>query len=322
MLHTVDDLKQLQALPLDIKIKMSKNRIREWIREWGESGVYVSFSGGKDSTVLLDLVRSEYPNIEGVFIDTGLEYPEIRDFVKQFDNITWIKPKLNFKQIITKYGYPIISKEVAHKVGCVQKNPDTSTYRVLFDRNNKSKFNVSKYAFLLEAPFRLEHKCCDFMKKNPAHDYEKKTGKKRITGTLACESSLRQRIWLENGCNAFDIDRPSSNPLSFWTEQDILKYIHDRKLPICSVYGDVVPTKQMCMFDEDMEYETTGCNRTGCVFCLFGIHLEKHPNRLEQLKISHPQLYDYIMKPWNDGGLDYKNILDWINAHSNLDIKY
>lgn len=111
--HTIDELRQLQAMPLSIKIKLTQNRIREWIREYGEDGVYVSFSGGKDSTVLLDIVRSEFPRVKGCFVNTGLEYPEIVKFVKTFDNIDIIRPEMNFKQVIEKYGYPIFSKEVA-----------------------------------------------------------------------------------------------------------------------------------------------------------------------------------------------------------------
>ena len=114
--HTIEELQQWQALPLNIKILMTKDRIRQWVNEYGEDGVYVSFSGGKDSTVLLDIVRESYPNIPAVFIDTGLEYPEIREFVKTFDNVTWVKPKYNFKKVIEKYGYPFISKEVSECV--------------------------------------------------------------------------------------------------------------------------------------------------------------------------------------------------------------
>lgn len=112
---TNDQLKQLQALPLNIKIRKTEQRIREWYEHW-EGNVYVSFSGGKDSTVLLDIARNIYPDIEAVFSDTGLEYPEIREFVKSFPNVTIVKPKHSFKQILTKYGYPIISKEVANVV--------------------------------------------------------------------------------------------------------------------------------------------------------------------------------------------------------------
>jgi hypothetical protein len=112
----MQDLYQMQGLPLDLKIRMTKSRIRDWVNAYGEDGVYVSFSGGKDSTVLLDLVRQDYPNVPAVFVDTGLEYPEIRQFVKTFDNVEWLKPKMTCKQVIQKYGYPFISKEVSECV--------------------------------------------------------------------------------------------------------------------------------------------------------------------------------------------------------------
>ena len=114
--HTISDLYQMQSMPLNIKVRMTQNRIRGWVDEYGEDGVYVSFSGGKDSTVLLDIVRKMYPGIVAVFVDTGLEYPEIRDFVKTFDNVEWLKPKKTFRQVIEEYGYPFISKEVSERV--------------------------------------------------------------------------------------------------------------------------------------------------------------------------------------------------------------
>lgn len=114
--HTISDLYQMQSLPLSIKVRMTQNRIRGWINEYGEDGVYVSFSGGKDSTVLLDIVRKLYPDVLAVFVDTGLEYPEIREFVKSFDNVEWLRPKKTFRQVIEEYGYPFISKEVSDKV--------------------------------------------------------------------------------------------------------------------------------------------------------------------------------------------------------------
>ena len=104
MIHTKGDLQQMQSLPLSVKILMTKRRIREWYDYW-DGQVYVSFSGGKDSTVLLHLAREVYPDIEAVFVNTGLEYPEIQSFVKTFDNVTILRPKMRFDEVIKKYGY-------------------------------------------------------------------------------------------------------------------------------------------------------------------------------------------------------------------------
>ena len=115
MIHTKGDLQQMQSLPLSVKILMTKRRIREWYDYW-DGQVYISFSGGKDSTVLLHIARELYPDIEAVFVNTGLEYPEIQSFVKTFDNVTILRPKMRFDEVIKKYGYPIISKDVSNKI--------------------------------------------------------------------------------------------------------------------------------------------------------------------------------------------------------------
>ena len=114
MKHQISDLYQMQALPLDIKIRMTEFRIREWYNHY-DGDVYCSFSGGKDSTVLLDIIRNTMGvyDIPAVFADTGLEYPEIRAFVKSVRGVVIVKPKMTFKQVIEKYGYPVISKEVS-----------------------------------------------------------------------------------------------------------------------------------------------------------------------------------------------------------------
>lgn len=325
--HTLQELKQWQSLPLNIKILMTKERIREWIKEYGEDGVYVSFSGGKDSTVLLDLVRQDYPDIVAVFCDTGLEYPEIREFVKTIDNVVWLKPQMNFRQVIEKYGYPLISKQQAQYIYEYRhaKSERMKAYRTRGGFGSVAQ----KYLFMLDAPFETTHHCCSIMKKNPAKKYEKETGKKPIIGTMASESYVRAQKWVQQGCNAYENNRPVSNPISFWTEQDIYQYIKERNLKICSVYGEIVEVgqnenyEQLSLFDETNQNRltTTGCSRTGCVFCLFGCCNENWDN-LRRLKITHNNIYNYLMKPTSEGGLGYKEIIDYMNEHGNLNIKY
>lgn len=390
--HTIDELREKLALPLDIKIRMTKARIRDWINEFGEDGVYVSFSGGKDSTVLLDLVRQDYPDAKAVFVDTGLEYPEIREFVKKFDNVDWLKPKKTFKQVINDYGYPFISKEVSERVYYAQRylrwyaekdgqtkdipspygimdlagvkrggetwregqrtklvpeeilekfavSGEKGSFKIsqLTGKMTKAdgkptQFDYRKWIWLASCPWMISNKCCNVMKKSPVHSYAKRTGRKPMTAQMACESRLRTQQWMKNGCNGFDMKSPVSNPMSFWNEQDVLKYIYKNHIQIASVYGEVVKENEVegqLDFEDigfcecDAIYRTTGCKRTGCMFCGYGCHLEKEgEGRFEIMKTTHPKQYDYIMRSAESGGLNYKEVIDWLNSHGNLNIRY
>lgn len=198
---------------------------------------------------------------------------------------------------------------------------------------DRSMFSMEKYKFMLEADFEISNRCCSVMKKRPFALYGKKTGKVGMTAQMASESRLRTQKWLQNGCNAFNTKHPISNPMSFWTEQDVLLYIYQNKIPIASVYGEVVKEVEV---EGQLDFEdlgifelgrptlrTTGCNRTGCMFCGFGCHLEPPgEGRFERLKVTHPKIYDYIMRPWEEGGLNYKEVIDWLNEHGNLNIRY
>ena len=312
--YTMEDLKAMQAWPLDRKIQVTQTRIMEWYLKF-KGQVYVSFSGGKDSTVLLDMARRMFPDIPAVFIDTGLEYPEIRDFVKTIDNVTWLKPEMNFKKVITTYGYPLVSKEVSNNIYYAKKNIEQgkTTTRVqklrgeLKDNDgNPSRYNCDKWSSLLDAPFTVSSLCCDIMKKRPAHKYDKETGRKPIIATMADESRLRKMNWLHRGCNVFEGTHQSSQPMSFWTENDVLEYLDKYDIPYSSVYGNIVK-------GDNGDYYTTGCHRTGCIFCGYGCHLEKEPNRFQSLKETHPKLWNYCMKPVKDGGLGMRDVLEYIN---------
>lgn len=328
------ELRQLQSLPLAAKVSMTENRIREWVTEYGEDGVCVSFSGGKDSTVLLDIVRRMYPGVEAVFVNTGLEYPEIQQFVKTFDNVTILRPKMRFDEVIRKYGYPVISKEVSLAVYYAKKGSvwAKNCFSGLDRKGNPHKFKrgmYGKYKPICSADFAVSDKCCGIMKEKPLNEYEKRTQKKTMMAIMAAESKRRETAWLRTGCNAFEEKRPMSKPMSFWTEQDVLQYIKESDLPIASVYGAIVEKDEdgyeynMNLTGERIgEYYTTGCNRTGCIFCAFGCHLEKAPSRFQRLKQTHPHQYDYcigggeyvdgIWQPSKDG-LGMGHVFDELN---------
>lgn len=326
---TKDELKILQAYPLELKIAKTKLRIREWVNRYGTDGVYVSFSGGKDSTVLLHIVREMYPDIEAVFVNTGLEYPEIQQFIKSFDNVTILRPKMRFDEVIKKYGYPVISKSVSRKIYDARNGKECALRYVngtaKLDNGNRSFFCIEKYAPLLKTDFRCADTCCAVMKKSPLKAFAKQNHKKPITAQMADESKQRTTQWLKKGCNAFETKNPMSNPMSFWTEQDVLQYIKQYNIPIASVYGDVVYANQTeqtriegC---ESGKLKTTGCDRTGCIFCAFGAHL-RGDQRFVRLKETHPKQYEYcigggefvdgIWQP-NKEGLGMGHVFDELN---------
>lgn len=179
----------------------------------------------------------------------------------------------------------------------------------------KSQFSQERWKWLLDSDFRISDRCCYHMKKSPLARWQKKSGKKPIIATMTEESLQRKMAWLKTGCNAFD-GKQISKPMSFWTEQDVLEYIDIMELDVAPVYGTLLYSNGKYYFD--------GCQRTGCVFCGFGCHLEHEPNRFQRLKETHPKLYKYCMNGgeydeegvWvpNKSGLGMRHVLDFINV--------
>ena len=291
-------LKARQDLPLNKKIEISLDRIRKfiiWCREWNINP-YVAFSGGKDSRVLAHLVRLIDPNIPLVFSDTGLEFPEIREFVNTFNNVTIIKPAKSFYKVIKQYGYPVFSKKTSMGLDRY-RNTKSEVQRQLRlhggicpSSGKKQERTIAiKFHYLIDAPFKCSDKCCDYLKKRPFEIYNKKNNAVPFIGTMASDGELRRLEYLKSGCNAFNSKKPKSTPLGFWTEKDIWEYIKLEKLNYASVY--------------DMGY-----TNTGCIFCLFGIHKEEGKNRFQLLKETHPQKWNYCMDK-----LGIREIMKYIN---------
>lgn len=359
--HSAADLKQMQSLPLEAKIRMTQQRIQAWYDAWTRfeivnevtgktryetidtrdymaepklkeseyiasaipGQVYVSFSGGKDSTVLKHIVDQMYEDVPSLFVNTGLEYPEIQKFAMSQKNVVTVRPEMRFDEVLKKHGYPVLSKENALYIRqCQHPTPFNLTTRRLriegirSDGKRVTKGKIpEKWQYLIDAPFQISEKCCDVMKKTPAKQFSKQTGRKPIVGTMASESRLRYTKWLQHGCNAFDKTDPTSQPMSFWTDQDVLEYLRRFDVPYCSVYGDIVETKD--------GLRTTGCDRTGCIFCGFGCHLEEEPNRFQRLKETHPRQYEYsiyggemVDGEWQPSkeGLGLGKVLDYIGV--------
>lgn len=281
------DLQYNQNLLLPEKVLLTRARIHDFYRK-SNGKVFISFSGGKDSLVVLNEVRKLYPEVPCVFVDTGLEYPEIRDFVRTIPNVIWLKPKLTFKAIIEEYGYPVISKQQSRNLSDVQnattRNQHTVRLRLTGLTKNGVKIKDSslkipkKWLYLTSSNIKFSDKCCFYLKKHPIFEYQKQTGRVPFIGTMACESIARKRAISRTGCNVYSsqLKETKSQPISFWFNEDVWAYIKMNNLEYSKIYD-------------------LGEKRTGCMFCMFGAHLEEEPNRFQRMKKSHPKQYKFCM---------------------------
>ena len=287
-------LAEKQSWSLEQKICHSLEVISTFTeRLGGVDKVYVSFSGGKDSTVMLDLCQKLYPDILTVFVNTGNEWPEILRFVREKQkttNIMWLRPKYTPRQVLAKYGFPVVSKDTANKIECIKrdlsKGKTSKTPHKLLQEDNTFKL-ASRWRYLLDEPYAVSAKCCYALKKSPIKKFERQTGRHPIVGVMASESQMRRQSYLSRGnCNFFadgnSNSRSISWPLAIWTEDDVLEYIERYNLPIADIYNK-------------------GVSRTGCVGCGFGAYENDIDNPSWYLLYTlYPKYYEMIMNYTNN----------------------
>lgn len=289
-------LTSLREMNLESKIIQTKYLIRCAVMEFGLDKVYISYSGGKDSTVLSHIAKSMYPDILHLFANTTNEYPETIQHIKwekeeNGTNIITVLPidakgdTWTFKKVVETYGYPMFSKRVANAIRTYQHALSERTKQNSQDYLDR---NFKKYEKYKELP--ISDKCCDKLKKEPLRRKAKQLGLEcAILGILASESYQREKDWLEYGCNVFHERKDNqSRPLSFWNDKDILEYIERYDVKIPKLY--------------DMGY-----SRNGCMYCGFGVHLEPEgQNRYQRLKKTHPIQYQYFIKNFGELMIDFE----------------
>lgn len=246
-----------------------KVKIKSVIEQYGEENFYISFSGGKDSTVLSWLVDYALPGnkIPRVYANTGIELNMIRDFVFELaetdDRIEIIKPTKDIKKTLEEDGYPFKSKEHSHiwdvfsrhGTDCKTVPRYLGTCEGYGDRHRCPK--CLEYQFTDEFKLKISDKCCVRMKEEPLDTWAKSHDKPyRMSGIMPSEGGRRATT----KCLAFKNRGKvlSFHPLTPLTKEWEEWLISEYNIKICDIYK-----------------EPYNFPRTGCKGCPFAIELQK-----------------------------------------------
>ena len=267
--------------------------IRDTINKYGEDNFYLSFSGGKDSTILHYLLDMALPNnkIPRVFINTGIEYNLIVDFVKELaskdERFILLKPAQPIKPLLEKYGYPFKSKQHSHNLMVYQHSGiGKSVQRYLGIIESNTKFRCPKcleYQFTPNFKIKCSDKCCQKLKKEPIHKWEKVSNRHiAITGMRNSEGGKRASI---KGCILTDKDGNIKrfHPLIKVNDTWENWFVKEKQIKLCSLY---LPPYNFI--------------RTGCKLCPFSLDLQHQieimgkyfPNELKQGELIWKPVFD------------------------------
>ena len=302
-------LDKYMAMDLTDKIQLSKEIIREF-HDIADKDIYISSSFGKDSVVLIDLVRQLYPEITIVYVNTGMEPPSCVELSEIYDNVITLYPKKDISQVIHEYGYMIpLGKDKANAIEQVRRNLhdekyDTWRVKQMRGQRERAMWDYSDCTKHLVAPFKISDKCCYWLKISPINSFQNTTNYKySYNGMTAEESIHRRNAVLKNGF----INKKTCSPIAHWTKNDVLKYIYENDLKLAHCYGEI------CI-DDDGNYYTELFQRNGCLCCPVGAHLE-NPNKFQLLREFDKDTWEYIIYE-----LGYGKVLDYFGIEYVLDV--
>lgn len=334
----------------------------------------VSFSGGKDSAVLLYLMAEMWSSsshkdesLQVMFANTTNEFacmPKYVEFYCKYIeqkfsikiNLHVVKGEKNYFEVTDSVGMPFVSKKVSrmirdckkilHNLGLTYadikdilpqhyteqyydemltsaeklRKLGVSNTVILYltkvtseNKTSQQRFLPVQYRPLIDAPFELSEECCKHLKKDPIKYASKEIGHLLpVVGEMACDSKDRMNAYRQTGCNMFEGSRPKSKPLGAATEQTILHFIYDEKIPCSPVYGE-------CVYDKETNtYKFTGEQRTGCKMCGFGLKFD--PERFVRLQKYEPNIVTFAFTAREGGGLGYTEICNFLNEHCGMNI--
>ena len=278
---------------LDQKIDHALGTI-EQIYNKNNGNIFVAYSGGKDSCVLLNIARKFNKDIKGVFYNNGNEHTEIMKYVKKTENIVIHGVEIGMKDVIEKHGFPLISKHVSSMIERYKKEEDEEKKRDMLNRKKCKIYHIpDKYKFLINAPFDISAKCCEYLRKKPAHLFQKNNNNCGIlVGTTIVESQRRFNAYLQTGCYIKEKNR--AMPISIFTEKDIYECVKKFNIELVCLYKD-------------------GCNRTGCRSCGFGITNISSKLHWNYLKTHQPKQFEQAMN-FKNRGVTYKEAFEYIGV--------
>ena len=271
-------------------------KIRQIIGKYGEGNFYISFSGGKDSTVLSYLIDMALPDnkIPRVYANTGIEYNIVVDFVRQMqekdDRVVIIQPSVPIKPTLERYGYPFKNKMHSQYLDRYQRLglcESVIKYRdCLYEGWNKRCPQKLRYQFEDGFNIRVSDKCCYFMKKHPCKEWSEAHNRPyMILGIMKTEGGVRDK----GKCLAFNGKHLKSfSPLMPMSKEWEDWLINKFNIEICAIY------KPPYNFD-----------RTGCKGCPFNLHLQSDLDVLDEFFPQERKQCEIIWKPVYD---EYRRI--------------